>query len=317
VRTLSRLWGVNGGLLVVLGIVGVTGVLNFLVPDQRAFLNLYYLPVVLGAYLLGRRQGVLSAVLACLIALSLAAMNGHRATAADAAVWDRWLDLGTWGGCLLLTSFVVGSLYDVKEAQLRELQDAYHGVIEIMSKLIDSVDRYTEHHSGRVAEHAMSIARGLGLSEAEVEDVRVGAILHDIGKVDVSMDVLRKAAGLTAEEYAEMQTHVDKGAHLVRSVGGILRHVIPMIAYHHERWDGAGYKGLAGEAIPIGAGIIAVADTYDAIVNDRAYRRARTHAQALVIIREESGRQFDPRVVDAFLTAFDEGRDEDQERAAA
>jgi hypothetical protein len=187
----------NGGLVVLLGIVGVTGVLNFLVPDQRAFLNLYYLPVVLGAYLLGRRQGVLSALLACLIVLGLATTNDAAFVAAAGVPWTRWLDLGTWGCFLLLTSYVVGSLYDVKEAQLRELQDAYHGIIEIMSKLIDSVDRYTENHSGRVGEHAMRIARDLGLSEAEVEDIRVGAILHDIGKVDVSIDVLRKAAGLS------------------------------------------------------------------------------------------------------------------------
>jgi putative nucleotidyltransferase with HDIG domain len=316
VKLLSRLWGLNGGLLVLLGIVGVTGVLNFLVPDQRAFLNLYYLPVVLGAYLLGRRQGVLSALLACLIVFGLATTNESAFVATAGVPWTRWLDLGTWGCFLLLTSYVVGSLYDVKETQLRELQDAYHGIIEIMSKLIDSVDRYTEHHSGRVGELAMRIARDLGLSEAEVEDIRVGAILHDIGKVDVSIDVLRKAAGLSAEEYAEMQTHVDKGALLVRSVGGILRHVVPMIAYHHERWDGTGYKGLAGEAIPLGARVIAVADTYDAIVNDRSYRRGRTHAQALVIIREESGRQFDPRVVEVFLAAFDAGQD-DEERLAA
>jgi len=316
VRARSRIREVNAGLLVLLGIVGVTGVLNFLVPDPRAFLNLYYLPVVLGAYLLGRRRGVLWALLACLIVIGLASADESRFIAAAGVTWTRWLDLGTWGGILLLTAYMVGSLYESNEAQLRELQDAYHGVVEIMSKLIDSVDRYTENHSGRVAEHAMRIARDLGLSEAEVEDIRVGAILHDIGKVDVSIDVLRKAAGLSAEEYAEMQTHVDKGALLVRSVGGILRHVVPMIAFHHERWDGTGYKGLAGEAIPLGARVIAIADTYDAIVNDRSYRRGRTHAQALVIIREESGRQFDPRVVEAFLATFDEVMD-DEERLAA
>jgi hypothetical protein len=90
-----------------------------------------------------------------------------------------------------------------------------------------------------------------------------------------------------------MRRHVDTGEKLVRSMGGVLKHVIPMVAFHHERWDGTGYKGLKGEDIPLGARIIAVADTYDAIVTDRAYRRGRTHVQAVKIIRDASGSQFD------------------------
>jgi HD-GYP domain-containing protein (c-di-GMP phosphodiesterase class II) len=116
--------------------------------------------------------------------------------------------------------------------------------------------------------------------------------------------VLRKAAGLTDDEMVEMRRHVDKGETMVRSMGGILKHVIPMVAYHHERWDGTGYKGLKGDEIPLGARIIAVADTYDAIVIDRAYRKGRTHAEAVKIIRDESGTQFDPAVVAVFLQLY-------------
>jgi putative nucleotidyltransferase with HDIG domain len=166
------------------------------------------------------------------------------------------------------------------------------------------VDRYTENHSRRVAEFASEVARALGLKDSEVEDIRIGAFLHDIGKVDVSTEVLRKAARLTDDEMAEMKGHVDRGEIMVRSMGGILKHVIPMVAYHHERWDGKGYKGLRGEEIPLGARIIAVADTYDAIVIDRAYRKGRTHEQAVRIIAQESGRQFDPKVVDVFLKLY-------------
>ncbi len=303
-RTLARLWRVNGGLLVVLGIVVVTGVINFFVVNQRAFLNFYYLPVVFGAYLLGRKQGVYSAVLSCAIVIALAIMNDAQFGAAGQEAFLRWLDLGTWGCFLILTSYVVGSLYDVKEAQIREIQNAYAGVLGIMAKFIDSVDQYTENHSHRVAEYSVMIAQTMKLSEVEIEDIRVGAYLHDIGKVDVSIEVLRKAAGLSPEEYAAMQRHVDCGEQLVRSVGGILRHVLPMVAYHHERFDGTGYKGLVGENIPLGARIVAVADTYDAIVTRRAYRDGRSHEEALEIIRNESGQQFDPRVVEAFLIAL-------------
>jgi HD-GYP domain-containing protein (c-di-GMP phosphodiesterase class II) len=314
--SLRKLLSVNRGLLVLLGIVGVTGVINFFVFNQRAFLNFYYLPVVFGAYLLGRRKGVYAALLSCAIVYTIAGMNERTFSEPAAATWMRWLDLGTWGCFLLVTSYVVGTLYELKQAQLVELHDAYHGVIEIMSKFIDSVDRCTENHSRRVAELCVETARALDLSPAEVEDLRVGAVLHDIGKVDISAEVLGKAAGLSAEEYAEMQTHVDKGERLVRTVGGILKHVIPMILYHHERWDGRGYKGLKGTQIPLGARVIAIADTYDAIITDRPYRPARSHEEALRIIQEEAGKQFDPDIVDAFMVACGSAPGETERKAA-
>jgi len=301
IRGRHGLWRSSRGLLVLLGIAGVTAVVHFAVVNPRAFLHFYYLPVVLAAYSMGLRNGVNAALLSCGIVLASAATNDARFAAADAESWMRWLDLGTWACFLILTSFLIGSLYEVKERQVRELEDAYRGILEIMSKLIDSADRYTENHSRRVAEYSVEMARTLGLSETGVEDIRVGAFLHDIGKVDISADVLGKAAGLTPEEMDEMRGHVDKGERLVRSVGGILRHVLPMVAYHHERWDGTGYKALQGEEIPLGARIIAVADAYDAIVTDRAYRKGRTREEALEILKEGSGTQFDPLVVEVFL----------------
>jgi putative nucleotidyltransferase with HDIG domain len=297
-------WRVHRGLLVLLAIVAVTGVINFFVLNQRAFLNFYYLPVVFGAYALGLRKGVYSALLSSAIVFAIAFASPRQFDANDAEGWMRWLDLGTWSCFLVLTAYVVGSLYETKEQQMKEIRQAYQGIIEIMAKLIDSMDQYTEDHSRRVAEYSVEMGRALGLRESDLEDLRVGAFLHDIGKVDVSTQVLRKAAGLTAEEYEEMKSHVDRGEAIVRSVGGILRHVLPMIAYHHERWDGRGYKGLRGADIPLGARIIAVADTYDAIVTERAYRRSRSHDQAIEVIRSESGRQFDPRVVNAFLELY-------------
>jgi putative nucleotidyltransferase with HDIG domain len=299
-RLLAQLWQVNRDLLVLLAIVGVTGIINFFVMQQRAFLNFYYLPVVIGTYLLGRRKGVFAALQSCAIVLSIALMNSSLDLSQRATLM-HWLDLMTWGCFLVLTAYVTGSLYDVKESQLRDIRHAYVGILEIMAKFIDSVDRYTENHSRRVAEHAVTMARALQLPPSMIEDIRVGAYLHDIGKVDVSVDVLRKAAGLTPQEFEQMQRHVEKGEEIIRSVGGILKHVIPMVAYHHERWDGTGYKGLRGDEIPLGARIIAVADTYDAIVTTRAYRPGRSHAEAIAIIQGESGRQFDPEIVNVFV----------------
>lgn len=318
-RRLHALWKISRALMVLLGIVAVTGVIQFFVVNQRAFLNFYYLPVVFGAYTMGVRKGVYSALFACSIVAGIALMNETQFAGTDPEAWMRWLDLGTWGCFLVLTAFVVGSLYEERERQYGDLQQAYQGILELLSKFIDSVDRYTENHSRRVATFAVEMARAIGLSETEVENIRVGAYLHDIGKVDISVDVLRKAAGLTPEEMDEMKRHVDVGERMVRSMGGILKHVIPMVAYHHERWDGTGYKGLQGEDIPLGARIIAVADTYDAIVMDRAYRKGRTPHQAIKIIRDASGTQFDPMVVEVFLQLYeipDDGDDEVGEQVA-
>ncbi|HTO92398.1 MAG TPA: HD-GYP domain-containing protein [Candidatus Sulfotelmatobacter sp.] len=316
-RRLKQLWRVNRGLLVLLGIVAVTGVIHFFVVNQRAFLNFYYVPVVFGAYSLGLRKGVYSALFSCAIVFAIAFANAGQFAGQEPEGWMRWLDLCTWGCFLVLTSYVVGTLYEEKEAQLRDLHQAYHGILELMSKFIDSVDRYTENHSRRVAEYSVELARAVGLSEIEVENIRVGAYLHDIGKVDISAEVLRKAAGLTEEEMTEMRRHVEVGETMVRSMGGILRHVIPMVAYHHERWDGTGYKGLQGEQIPIGARIIAVADTYDAIVTDRAYRKGRTPLQAMKILREASGSQFDPAIIEIFLQLYDVATSDEADRQAA
>ncbi|HTK31881.1 MAG TPA: HD-GYP domain-containing protein [Candidatus Saccharimonadaceae bacterium] len=319
-KRIETLWRINRGLGVLLGIVLITGTINFFVINQRAFLNFYYLPVVFGAYTMGLRKGVYSALLSCAIVFGIALANESQfGGTSDPEAWMRWLDLGTWACFLVLTSYIVGSLYEEKESQFREIRDAYQGIIQIMSKFIDSVDRYTENHSRRVADYAVEIGRTMGLSEGQVEDVRVGAYLHDIGKVDISTEVLRKAAGLTDDEMVEMRRHVDKGETMVRSMGGILKHVIPMVAYHHERWDGTGYKGLKGDEIPLGARIIAVADTYDAIVIDRAYRKGRTHAEAVKIIRDESGTQFDPAVVAVFLQLYaaDAGEPDADEAQAA
>ncbi|HET7226764.1 MAG TPA: HD domain-containing phosphohydrolase [Candidatus Eisenbacteria bacterium] len=295
---------INRVLLVLLGVVAVTGAINVAVVSQRAFLNFYYIPVLLGAWLLGRRGGVSAAALAALIVFALAVMNDRQFSPIESSPWQLWLDLGAWAAMLLVTSVLIGTLHEQRERQVRELEDAYRGILEILPRLIDAVDQQTENHSRRVSGYAVEMARALDLDARTIEDIRVGALLHDIGKVDVSADLLRKAAALTPQEFADMQRHVDSGERMVRSMGGILKHVIPMVAFHHERWDGLGYKGLRGEEIPIGARVIAVADTYDAIVNDRPYRRGRTMDEALQILREGSGRQFDPRVVQVFFDLY-------------
>jgi putative nucleotidyltransferase with HDIG domain len=169
-----------------------------------------------------------------------------------------------------------------------------------LSALLDTRDSYTYGHSQRVARHAERIATAMGLSTAEVARVRTAAALHDVGKLHTPRTILNKPGRLTDEEFALIRRHPVDGAAM--SVGLDDPTVTAMIRHHHERLDGAGYPaGLAGENIPLGSRIIAVADTFDAMTSNRAYRRARSHKRALDVLREEAGGQLDAGAVAAFL----------------
>jgi putative nucleotidyltransferase with HDIG domain len=312
---------------VVLLLIGVLGMLNLMVLQQRAFLNLYYLPVVLASYWLGRRKGVGAAVLAVLVVVWFALIDPANFANMDPQIVTfltvtkpdlltreqvevfRWLDITLWGSFLILTSYAVGTLYDHKQQAFSEVRQAYEGVLQILSKFIDCADRYTEAHSIRVAGYAEAIARELGVKESEVEDIRVAAMLHDVGKLDVSIDVIRKASSLNDEEWAQIREHPALGANIVRSVGGVLRNAVPIILAHHEQYDGSGYYRLKGDDIPLGARVVAVADAFDAITTDRPYQKGRSTREAMQQIESGSGQQFDPEVVDAFHRAVrnDEG----------
>ena len=200
---------------------------------------------------------------------------------------------------------------------MSELREAHVGIIEILSKYLNAADQYTKSHSIRVAELSTAIAEEMKLKDNIIEDVRVGALLHDIGKVEISTRLIKKAAQLDAEERDEMDAHTVRGADLVRSLGTILDGAIPVIKHHHDHYsEESKHKGLHGDAIPIGARIVSVADAYDAIVTDRPYRRGRTPEEAVTIIRGASGTQFDPKVVAAFESVISR-RNEDTDASNA
>jgi HD-GYP domain-containing protein (c-di-GMP phosphodiesterase class II) len=156
--------------------------------------------------------------------------------------------------------------------------------------------------------YATTIAATMDLSSSAIEDVKAAALLHDIGKLDISRELLYKAAKLTNEEYEEIKQHVSKGIDMLEPVGGSLRRVIPIILAHHDKFDGSGYHTTKGEDIPIEARIIAVADVYDSLTSDRPYRKAMSPFEARDIIVKGSESEFDPKVVSAFQKAFRQGR---------
>lgn len=223
-----------------------------------------------------------------------------------AVAGERWIAVTIWGGTLLVTAYLMGTLYDHKNHQLQELRETYHGILLILRHFI-SKDKYTENHSYRVSVYACKIAAAMNFSAGRIEDVRAAALLHDIGKLDVSRELLYKAARLTEGEFEELQEHIEKGVALLEPVGGSLRRVLPIVLAHHDKFDGSGYHPTRGEEIPIEARIIAVADMYDSLTSDRPYRKAMPPLEVKDMIVKGAGTDFDPRVVDAFIAAFRRG----------
>ena len=184
------------------------------------------------------------------------------------------------------------------------LQRTNEELLQLMIKSIEARDLYTSGHSRRVQRYSIIIARGLKLSEREIEMVGKAALLHDVGKIyEKYGPILRKADKLTAEEWSTMQEHPADGANLVATMSG-LREIIPAIRHHHENWDGSGYPdGLTGDRIPLAARIISFADTIDAMTSERPYRRPLTEAQVRAEIIRCRGRQFDPAITDRLIAS--------------
>jgi putative nucleotidyltransferase with HDIG domain len=166
---------------------------------------------------------------------------------------------------------------------------------------IDAKDHYTQGHSQKVSAYAALIAEALDMSDAEVEEIRLGAVLHDIGKVAIPENILNKSGPLNPDEWDTMKSHVIFGAKILEPLTPLAR-VREMVLHHHEFFDGSGYpNALSGEQIPLGARIIAVADAFDTITSDRTYKKARAAAEALAELERCANAQFDGKIVSLFV----------------
>ena len=294
----------NRELWLLLSLFVIAALCNFLIANRGMLLSFYTFPTLFSAYYYGRRHATLTALASVLLAVLITFLNpnlfGHQTEVLGV---QKWCDIGVWGGSLILTGFAMGTLYDRNAARMRELRETYHGVLMILRHFI-SKDTYTQNHSYRVSIYAARMAAEMGFDDERIEDVRAAALLHDIGKLDISREILYKAARLNPTEYQEMREHVSRGAALLEPVGGSLRRVLPIILTHHDRFDGSGYSDRAGEEIPLEARILSVADAYDAITSDRPYRKGSTAYEAREILERGAGHDFDPDVVAAFVRAF-------------
>lgn len=279
---------------------------SFFLFRQLAFLNFYYLPVLVSGYVLGRRMSILTSVF-CVALISFTAINSPHVFQGKTGGLLLVSDLMLWGGFLILASYVVGTLYEQKEKKIQELKNAYVGVLEILTKYLESYDKYTRSHSLRVADYATNIAIAMDLPRNQVENIKVAALLHDIGKIEISSDLIKKAAALSDEEKEEVDAHAQKGMELLSMVGGVLKEAMPIVEAHHTYFvEVTSSDKKPGRKIPLGARILAVADAFDAMVTDRPYRKGKTHWEALEELDRCAGTQFDPKVVEAFKRVYAE-----------
>jgi response regulator RpfG family c-di-GMP phosphodiesterase len=221
--------------------------------------------------------------------------------AAERALKHRRLLIERREHVALLESHVAEATREL-DVMLHHLEDTYRSTLEALGSAIDTRDVGTHSHSRRVRGYTLLIARAHGVPEPALGDLERGVLLHDIGKIGIPDAILFKPGPLTPDEWKIMQRHPDIGRQLIEKIP-FLHGAVPIVYHHHEQWDGTGYPlGLRGEAIPLGARVFAVADTFDAMTFDRPYSKAVSFQTARQEIRRCAGTHFDPAVVATFLT---------------
>jgi hypothetical protein len=222
------------------------------------------------------------------------------------------------GGCIIVLSFTPGHRFDACDVEVVRMamkmliglrahahsatKQLLNGLVRSLTAVLDAKDPYTAGHSERVARIAMIIGKQMGLSDTVVGDIFLAGLVHDIGKIGTRDEVLWKAGKLTEGEFEEIKQHPVTGERIVVSIEPF-RRLCPAVRHHHERYDGKGYPDkLAGEAIPLLARVLAVADSLDAMMSPRRYRPARSPLEIDEVFKQETGKQFDPTVVVAFMS---------------
>ena len=253
---------------------------------------LYFLPVMLASFV-SLPEGLFFAVAA-------AALSGFIAPAGLQPDGDEaYLCFGTLGAGYCAMALLVKKLKATLILR-QKLERSLQLTTGAFLKALDLKDHRTGKHSRRVAEYALAIAREMGLEKTDQELIFLAGLVHDLGKIGVADEILNKPGELTPQEWLEIKKHPIRGYGIVKEVTGC-EELAKVVLYHHERYDGQGYPaGLKGEAIPLGARILCVADSYEAMTAARVYRPARPAEEAFTDLRLCAGSQFDPRVVEEF-----------------
>ncbi len=208
--------------------------------------------------------------------------------------------LGGWGGWSVLLFLVPLYYARFHWDEYVKLKDAFEQTVETLMATIDAKDPHTRLHSERVAAIALDLAKAAGLDAVDREKIRLGARVHDIGKIAIPDQILFKPGKLTKEEYDRIKKHTVIGEALLKGAS-LFREILPIVRHHHERWDGKGYPdGLPGEKTHLWARIVALADAYEAMTAGRPYRAAKSPEEALQEVLDNAAKQFDPKLVELF-----------------
>ena len=288
----------NREIWIILSMLGVAWMFNYTVASQYLLLGFYTLPAVLSAYLFGRRQAVLTAFASILLVGLVSYYNPGRFeqfNLAGVGGVNQWYHIISWGCILLVTAYTMGTLYERNRNKMRELRQTYRGLLTILRQLV-AQDEEEENHCFRVSIYATRIAMYMGLEKDELEDIRSAALMHDLGKLQVSRSILRKAVSLNQDDQSPPSGTQAYEPLLRGPLGGVL----PMLLGHHEQFESNGELS----PVPLGARILAVADVYDDLTVDSPYRKALPPEEAKETIAAGAGTRFDPEVVKAFVTAY-------------
>lgn len=303
----SRILYWRAGLLI--AFVFVIAAAHWLLPTTPHALHavhvvlrkMFIVPIVLAGAWFGIRGAVATAVVSTVFYVPHVLLNWTGQTGEN-------LNQATDIGLFFIVGILGGYLFEREHRAVRSAKQAHYGTLEALASALDAREHDTDRHSNRVADLAVRIGRQMGLTDHEIRRLREAARLHDVGKIGIPDQVLFKQGSFDADERQRMQDHAKIGSRIVGQLPS-LREAAALILCHHERFDGTGYPmGLAGEAIPMGARVFAVADVYDALTNDRPYRLAMSHDEAMRMIYEQNGLAFDPTVVVAFVAEMRDTR---------
>jgi len=256
----------------------------------------------------GAREGIFTALLASISNASIIIFYEQRGIS---------FEIFAIGGFFITSAFIVGALTHQRETALKsravmneELNKTYTETLRALVAALDTRDSETGGHSERVTMIALSIANQMNLDKELIQQIHWGALLHDVGKIGIPDNILKKPGALTEDEWSIMRTHPQLGFDMLLGIP-FLQPALDVVLHHHERFDGSGYpSGLIGKDIPVSARIFAIADTFDAMSNDRPYRKAMTKEQAINEILRCVNKQFDPEIVYFFIKALEQGWEE-------
>lgn len=290
---------INRELWLVLAIFAIGGLLNLLLASHRMVLGFYTLPAIFSAYLYGRRHAVLTAFASVFLVIPLtiwnpAVLGGRMQIAGE----DKWFDITVWGGTLVVTAYLMGTLYERKEAHLHDLRNSYEDILMIL-QTIGTDSKYIQNHPFRVAIMATKVAEEMGLSRQQVEDVHSAAMLHEIDEAGISWDMLYQTANLSGKEVEQIRNELQQGREPKPGDTALRRIIQIILGYQAAKEQAEKSKPPIG---PLESRILLVADTYDSLTSAR--RAQISPSEAMERIAQRAGIEYDADVVEAMVSAF-------------